>query len=90
MFAMVNLIAGRRIVPELIQDDLTPERLAIEASRLLDSPTERGAMRAALAEVRAKLGAAGAIDRAADIIAGMLAEILPVSAGQPTPPSLVS
>jgi lipid-A-disaccharide synthase len=90
MFAMVNLIAGRRIVPELIQEDLTPERLAIEAARLLDSPAERDAMRVALAEVRAKLGAAGAIDRAADIIAGMLAEILPESAGQPTPPSLVS
>jgi lipid-A-disaccharide synthase len=90
MFAMVNLIAGRRVVPELIQDDLTPERLAIEASRLLDSPAEREAMRAGLAEVREKLGAAGAIDRAADIIAGMLTGILQEGAGQPTPPTLVS
>jgi lipid-A-disaccharide synthase len=73
MFAMVNLIAGRRIVPELIQEDLTPQRLAMEASRLLDSSAERDLMRSELADVRAKLGAGGAIDRAADIIAAMLA-----------------
>jgi lipid-A-disaccharide synthase len=94
MFAMVNLIAGRRVVPELIQDDLTPERLAMETARLLDSPAERDRMREDLAEVRAKLGAAGAIDRAADIIAAMLAgepaAKLPKAAGQPSPQSLVS
>jgi len=94
MFAMVNLIAGRRVVPELIQDDLTPERLAMEAARLLDSPAERDRMREDLAEVRAKLGAAGAIDRAADIIAAMLSGTppgkLPEGAGQPSPQSLVS
>jgi lipid-A-disaccharide synthase len=94
MFAMVNLIAGRRVVPELIQDDLTPERLALEAARLLDSPTERNRMREDLAEVRAKLGAAGAIDRAADIIAAMLAGTPPAKSpaerGQPSPRTLVS
>jgi lipid-A-disaccharide synthase len=94
MFAMVNLIAGRRVVPELIQDDLTPERLAMETARLLDSPAERDRMRQDLAEVRAKLGAAGAIDRAADIIVAMLAgepaPKLPEAAGQPSPQSLVS
>ncbi|MGB6545986.1 MAG: lipid-A-disaccharide synthase [Candidatus Acidiferrales bacterium] len=96
MFAMVNLIAGRRVVPELIQDDLTPERLAMEIARLLDFPADRDRMRHDLAEVRAKLGAAGAIDRAADIIAAMLtatsapAANLPQAAGQPSPRSLVS
>jgi lipid-A-disaccharide synthase len=94
MFAMVNLIAGRRVVPELIQDDLTPERVAMEAARLLDSPTERNRMREDLAEVRAKLGAAGAIDRAADIIAAMLAGTPPAKSpaerGQPSPRTLVS
>jgi lipid-A-disaccharide synthase len=94
-FAMVNLIAGRRVVPELIQEDLTPERLAMEAARLLDSPAERDRMREDLAEVRAKLGAAGAIERAADIIAAMLTATPPAapppeSAGQPSPRSLVS
>jgi lipid-A-disaccharide synthase len=74
MFAMVNLIAGRRVVPELVQNDFTPERLASEAVRLLDSPEARAEMRRGLAEVRAKLGPPGAVERAADLIAGMLAE----------------
>lgn len=72
MFAMVNLIAGRRIVPELVQNDFTPERVASEAIRLLDSQAARAEMRRDLAEVREKLGPPGAIDRAADIIAAML------------------
>ena len=45
--SMVNLVAGQRIVPELIQHDMTPERIAAEALRLLDHEAERTAMRAA-------------------------------------------
>jgi lipid-A-disaccharide synthase len=71
-FSMPNLIAGRRVVPELIQNDFTPERLAAEATRLLDSPEAREQMKRNLAEVRSKLGPGGAIERAADIIARML------------------
>ena len=73
MFAMVNLIAGKRVVPELVQDDFTPERVASEVVRLLDSQEARDQMRQGLATVREKLGPPGAIERAADIIAGMLA-----------------
>jgi len=72
MIAMVNLIAGSRVVPELIQSDFTAERVAAEAGRLLDSPEAREQMRKDLAEVRARLGPPGAIGRAADIIVGML------------------
>jgi lipid-A-disaccharide synthase len=89
-FAMVNLIAGRRAVPELIQDDFTPERLAAEAIHLLDSAAARDQMRQDLAEVRTKLGDAGGIDRAADIIADMLTGKLAEPPGQPAPPTLVS
>lgn len=71
---MVNLIAGRRVVPELIQDDFTPAKVAAEVGRLLDSPEARDEMKRALAEVRAKLGSGGAIERAAEIFCGMLAE----------------
>jgi lipid-A-disaccharide synthase len=71
-FAMVNLIAGHRVVPELIQDDFTPARVAEETLRLLHSPQAREAMRQQLAAVREKLGSGGAIERAAEIIAGML------------------
>ncbi|HEV2522621.1 MAG TPA: lipid-A-disaccharide synthase [Candidatus Acidoferrales bacterium] len=72
MFAMVNLIAGRQVVPELVQKDFTPERLAGEAIRLLDSPEDRVEMRRGLAEVRQKLGPPGAVERAAALIAEML------------------
>lgn len=74
MFAMVNLIAGKRVVPELVQKDFTPGRLANEAIRLLDSPDARAEMRRGLAEVREKLGPPGAVERAADLIAEMLKE----------------
>jgi lipid-A-disaccharide synthase len=72
MFAMVNLIAGKRVVPELVQNDFTPERVAKEAIRLLDSPEARAEILQGLAEVREKLGPPGAIERGADIIAAML------------------
>jgi len=72
MFAMVNLIAGKRVVPELVQKDFTPELLAREAIRLLDAPEARAEMRRRLAEVRDKLGPPGAVERAADLIAAML------------------
>jgi lipid-A-disaccharide synthase len=71
-FAMVNLIAERRIVPELIQDDFTPERVAAEAEALLNSLPAREQMRRDLAVVRERLGPPGAIDRAADIIVEMI------------------
>ena len=70
--AMVNLVAGRRVVPELIQDDFTPEAIAAQVRYLLESSDGRDAMRSALAEVRAKLGSGGAIERAADIFSRML------------------
>ncbi len=53
--SMVNLVAGRKIAPELIQGDMTGERIAAEAMRLLDDPKLIGAQRAGLREVAAKL-----------------------------------
>lgn len=70
--AMANLIAGRKVVPELIQDAFTPEAVEANIRRLLESPAARDEMKAGLAEVRAKLGPGGAIERAADIFAAML------------------
>jgi lipid-A-disaccharide synthase len=72
MFAMVNLIAGRRVVTELVQKDFTAPLVASETIRLLDSPDARAEMRRGLAEVREKLGPPGAVERAADLIAEML------------------
>jgi len=54
-YSMVNLIAGRRVVPELMQSEMTGERIAAEAVRLLDSEADRQVMKADLAEVTARL-----------------------------------
>jgi lipid-A-disaccharide synthase len=51
-FSMVNLIAQRRIIPELIQHDMTPEKLAAEATLLLTEQSLANEMRAGLNEVK--------------------------------------
>jgi lipid-A-disaccharide synthase len=63
--AMVNLIAGKAAVPELIQADFEPGAIVAWARRLLEAGAERSRMEADLAEVRVRLGSPGAIDRAA-------------------------
>jgi lipid-A-disaccharide synthase len=70
--ALVNLVLGRRVVPELIQGQANPERIAAEAARLLTDAAARQEMRAALAEVRSRLGAGGASGRAAGEVAEMM------------------
>lgn len=65
-YAMVNLIAGRTVVPELIQRDFTAARVAEELLRILDDGNARSQMLGHLEEVRAKLGKGGATLRAAD------------------------
>lgn len=58
-FGMVNLIAGHRIAPELIQNDCTPERIAAEVLGYLEAPERLAAMREELASVRDRLATAG-------------------------------
>jgi lipid-A-disaccharide synthase len=67
-YAMVNLIAGERIVKELIQDDCTPEAVAAEAVLLLTDADYRCRMIGALQGVRERLGGPGASDRAAEAV----------------------
>jgi lipid-A-disaccharide synthase len=74
-YAMVNLIAGRRLVPELIQHDLTPERVSHEVLSLLSNPAAMRDVEAGLAEVRSALGERGASRRAAIAVAAVLATI---------------
>jgi lipid-A-disaccharide synthase len=64
-YAMANLIAGRTVVPELIQDAFTPEAVAHEALRVLTDPAHAAKVRRDLADVRARLGGPGASARAA-------------------------
>jgi lipid-A-disaccharide synthase len=67
-FGMANLVAGRTVVPELIQDAFTPERVAEEAVRFLTDAKLAAETRAALHDVREKLGEPGASARAAAAI----------------------
>ena len=64
-FAMANLVAGRQIVPELMQDAFTPEAVAAQAVTLLTDDGAAARMRRDLAAVKAKLGEPGASRRAA-------------------------
>ena len=65
-YAMVNLIAGRVVVPELIQGDFTPERVSEETLKILDDGPARARMLQDLEEVRSKLGKGGATSNVAD------------------------
>jgi lipid-A-disaccharide synthase len=67
-FAMANLVAGRRVVPELIQDDFVPERVADETLGLLLDETRYESTREALGGVRRRLGEPGASMRAAQAV----------------------
>ncbi len=68
-YSMVNLLAGRAIVPELIQGDFTAERLFAEAKRLLENEADRTRMREQLSVVEQSLRAdRPAAERAAAVI----------------------
>ena len=71
---MVNIIAGRRLCPELVQGAATPKALADAVNPLISDTPERRAVLLGLAEVKTKLGSGGAADRAAALIAESLAQ----------------
>jgi len=71
-YAMVNLIGGRQVVPELIQSDFTADRVLAEMLPLIDDTPARRQMQSDLAAVREKLGGPGASGRAADAVAPFL------------------
>jgi lipid-A-disaccharide synthase len=70
--ALVNLLAGRRVVPELLQGDMTPERIAGEIRRLWVPGPPREEMLQGLTEMRGKLGESGAASRAAESVLELL------------------
>lgn len=71
---MVNLVAGRRVVPELLQWDFTPERVARIALELLQSPEALGSIRQELQQIRGRLGEEGTSLRAAQEVLKTLCE----------------
>jgi lipid-A-disaccharide synthase len=66
-FALINIVAGKKIVPELIQGDVNGQTIAEETRRLLE-PANYARVVEELAAVRSKLGDAGAARRAAESI----------------------
>jgi lipid-A-disaccharide synthase len=70
--ALPNLVAGRGLVPELLQGDCTPEKIAAALMRFLDEPHETQQLRSELAGLRERLGGPGVYERAAREILGEL------------------
>lgn len=80
-FAMANLVAGREVVPELMQDDFTPDAVARHALAILEDPRRADTMRAELKTVKAKLGTPGASRRAAEAVMAVAARNRPQRLG---------
>ena len=69
---IVNLLADERIVPELVQDDLKPERIIEESRILLDNQKVRVGIVEKLTRLRERLGSPGAADRVAEMALAMM------------------
>jgi lipid-A-disaccharide synthase len=63
-----NIVAGRRIIPELLQDDANPEAIAAETIKILTDKHIYNQMKTDLGEVKTKLGQTGAVKRVAEVI----------------------
>jgi lipid-A-disaccharide synthase len=73
-YSMVNLLAGKRLVTELMQSNFTGPKVAAQVQYLLDHPEARATMVDELRQLRARLGSGGAIGRAADAVVGLCRE----------------
>ena len=69
---LINLVVGKEIAPELIQDEVNPLRIAEEALRILRDPILSQRMTESMGEVRQSLGEPGAAQRAARIVCSLL------------------
>ena len=69
---LVNLVAGKKIVPELIQYQASPEKIASLALEILHDSKRQESMRRELRKIREKLGDPGSSARAAEVVVEML------------------
>ena len=73
-YSMVNLLAGKALITELIQNDFTAPKVASQVEYLLDHPEARERIVDGLRAVKARLGPGGATGRAADAVVRLLGE----------------
>jgi lipid-A-disaccharide synthase len=69
---LCNIVAGERVVPELIQHDAEPGRIATELERFLFDPAAAATVRGKLQTIREKLGTSGCAGRVAALAAGLM------------------
>jgi lipid-A-disaccharide synthase len=69
---MVNIIAGKTVVPELIQKDVTPEKITSAVVQILENPSKQEEIKKELNSLKEKIGNPGASFRAAQIIISLL------------------
>lgn len=69
-----NIVAGERVVRELLQDDAEPAWIAAEIARIMTDNDYAQQMRTKLAGIRAKLGSSGASERAASLAADLIGQ----------------
>ena len=74
MIGLVNIVAGERVVPELIQGEATPETITREAITYLNDPEGLQMVRSRLLKIRESLGEPGVMDRVAKSICHYLDE----------------
>ncbi len=76
-FGLINIVAGEEVVPELLNEQVTPERIAAEALKVLKDPEQAHAVRNRLQKVRQSLGTPGVVAR----IARSMADFMNLSPG---------
>jgi lipid-A-disaccharide synthase len=74
VYGLVNVVAGEKVVPELIQSKATAKNVANEALKVLNDPKKHGIIRSRLLQVRGSLGEPGGMDRVAGRIFKILQE----------------
>ena len=71
-FGLINIVAEEEVVPELLNEQVTPERIAAEALKVLKDPEQARAVRDRLQKVRASLGKPGVVKRIARSMANTM------------------
>jgi len=69
---LVNVVAGKRIVPELVQFQVTPSNIARESLAILNNKTKQGDIKESLRRIEERLGEKGAVERASHLIHKLL------------------